>query len=268
MKDNSIKPDCWDKIAAFFRNFWHHLFGLAASVFGVVLSKPGAWGWAAVGLIGQFAHTVAREVRSGTLSTLRKRLAELEAQTSLTSETVPDFVKGYLVNLGDETLGFSEEVRPTRRLTLYCRGGDGKLYKVARYSRNPDWDKGRNFISADAGITAEAWRNHCAFENSLPDPVQDADAYVEAQVALGIARSDARALTMKARLYFAVRVQEKFASEPMAVLVFECTDPTAFSEDDLMQKLNTEKTEQYRTQIVQLVHRHFPDPAEAERLEY
>lgn len=274
------KPDWCDKVGAavgaILRDYWHHL--VAACVGGLLayLSKPGDWRLSVAGVVVAAGTSIVKDIKSGSYSKMRNQLAATKAerdaavaslreQTTVTTEMVRDFVRGYLANLGDEVLGFDDEQKPTRRLTLYSRGGDGRLHKVARHTGNPDWAKGRQDISADHGITATAWRDAWAFQSNLPDPATDPVGYVQSQVGLGMDEKDAQDLTMPARLYCAVRVQERFAKEPMAVLVFECTEPQAFTEDELKRKLTAEKREQYRTQIVKLVHEHFPDPAEAAR---
>lgn len=272
---DETKPDRFDKFAGLVRDYWVHGVGTAGLIVLTYAAKPAFALWAGIGIGFQSLFTVLHDRRSGSNTALRRENARLkreldDAQAALATapEMVRDFVKGFLVNLGDERLGFENDHPPARRLTLYSRTSDGRLAQVARYCRNPKWEQGRKFISADAGIAAEAWQNEIAFRTDLPDPDSDHGAYTTAQEELGLGKREAQNLSMKSRLYFAVRVQRKLDSDPLAVLIFESTDPNCFTEEQLQEVLNSETARRYRTEFVELVHRHFPDPGLAEGMNF
>lgn len=238
------------------------LLSLGALTFA---SDPKCTWLAGGGLLFAGLATFLQERRNGSYSELRRQAAAGADLPRVTAEVVGDFVKGYLVNLGDERLDFDEEPVPTRRLTLYSRASDTTLKQIARYTRQSSWSHGRDLIPM-AGIAAQAWNDGRAFASISHDPETAKVSYKNAQIALGLSADQADGLSMKPRLYYAVRVQEKFAEQPMAVLVFESTDPKAYEEAQLREILNDTKATQYRTQIVKLVHQHFPDLAEAESM--
>lgn len=106
------------------------------------------------------------------------------------------------------------------RISLYAHFGNG-FYRIGRYSSNPVFRRsGRKVYPDDEGCIGRAWTQGDFSLLGLPNFSTNDTQYVAQLVALNLNEETIRALSMKSRGYWAVRI-ERSATEQLGVLVVE-----------------------------------------------
>ena len=118
------------------------------------------------------------------------------------------------------------------RVSVYLHDGCTAFRMVARYSKNPEFNKtAREKYPDDEGCIAEAWRNGMSYVANLPDASKDLKAYQDTLLEkFRIPKKTSRSFNMQSRCYGATAFDGKSGNR-IAVLVIESTEPSAFTEE-------------------------------------
>lgn len=108
-----------------------------------------------------------------------------------------------------------------------------------RYSPNSELAKiKRRQFAVGEGCIGLAWATGVFFANDLPDPKADAKGYKDASAKYGLKKRQVNKLSMKARLYFGLRISDLSKVNNLAVLVVEASDPSRYTKEELVEKLS------------------------------
>lgn len=233
------------KVVDFIRDYWPPVCTLVFAVGAFTLQClqaaslfAGFWFWVAfIGLLGLgVVGGIVQVKRQKALSALEQELQNLKELRDEIPNHIRAVFDGYLTHLGAERLQFRAAVGDPDRITIYVYDRPGDCFTiVGRHARNFEFARCRNpSRPITEGCLAKAWENGHFFIGDLPDPKPDTATYIDRQFhACGMPKRRAQGLTMKARTYFAARIDGSHGEPPIGVLVLESTDANRFRKDEL-----------------------------------
>jgi hypothetical protein len=124
------------------------------------------------------------------------------------------------------------------RISVY-KVYEGKFVLIGRASDNPNLQKtGRSSYPIEEGFIGKDWAEGEYFIDNLPDPnLRNGDTYyAQVNSIIGIDREIVRNIKMKSRTYFVYRIKG-YENQPKAVLVIESINNSAFTKEDVINKL-------------------------------
>lgn len=202
------------------------------------------WAWIfGLSLAGTAVATILVTNRQQRVSGLEERVRDLEDQVDQKAED-------YYQRLENELRQFSTACSFTsnERVTVYKHAGDDFFVRLGRYSDGPAYKKpGRPAYPDDRGFLGRAWQTGAVFQNGLPDPVRESNAYWKAQKDSGVAKGVAKKFHMKSRTYAAIRMKYGKENETGCVLMIESTRVSIFDEEAIMTKLRGPDGERVRS---------------------
>ncbi|MCR4511113.1 hypothetical protein NUV66_17550 [Pseudomonas sp. 32.2.56] len=157
----------------------------------------------------------------------RRRYEKVKAK--LDNDPISAFEKIFKTHLED--LSTYASLPNTARVSLYRKELNNHFRCIARHSETPAYDRNPKRLYKMEGVLYKAWHQPNFVDNALPCPTQDATVYIDYQVnTLGLSRSTASQLTMKARSYHAT-VLRSASGGAQAILLYEDTKPGAFNSE-------------------------------------
>lgn len=175
----------------------------------------------------------------GEMEDLRAKCGRLESDNERWAAQVDKMVEGHLIQLAKNHLEFGERDCVDERVTLYVYDPNGYFVPKGRYSPNSELAKiKRRQFAVGEGCIGLAWATGVFFANDLPDPKADAKGYKDASAKYGLKKRQVNKLSMKARLYFGLRISDLSKVNNLAVLVVEASDPSRYTKEELVEKLS------------------------------
>lgn len=248
--------------STFLRAFWPHLLGLAggigiglpnladangALVLGPIHTDKIAAFWIGSGLL--FVSIAALAVRERDQREVGSKVIELQTDRARLVEGRRRLLRQQLIPLGRKLGFYSSE-----RLSLYLRQGP-HLLLVGRFSANPAFEERSSDDlpwPIDQGVLGFAWRERQWSPGELTDPLSSYENWVAEQVSrCAISEQVARSLRMKARTYAAIRIENRYGTDPLGVLIAESTrvrsaippgsyNPPDLDPDGIFRRVRTE----------------------------
>lgn len=224
------------------------------------------------------AGGIGQLVNARSLSKQEDRLRVAKDRLRVLDEELPNHIRavfdGYLTHLGAERLG--TVCGDPDRLTIYLYDHDSECFViVGRHARNYEFARCRTpSRKLTEGCLAKAWQSGVHYVPDLPDPDSNFEQYTTRQAeTCGMSRQAVRRLTMKARTYFAARIDGAPGEPPAGVVVFESKEADRLGEDALREVFlggaNGTGPGQvvFIGQMLKLFAPYIPKQSDAERLE-
>jgi type II secretory pathway pseudopilin PulG len=204
-------------------------------VMGIILLLVGAIG-ANVGNSRLKQQNNDLRLKAESLNSVQE---ELDSSKSRLFELQKDLVKTWLKGAANFlTLDTSS------RVTIYYED-DGSFYLLARYSRNPSYDKiHRQKFSLNQGVISRAWEHGTCIETGCPSNSSNGyQEYLQKKYNYDVDKINS--LNMKSCRYLAKAIVD--ADKHIGVIVFEGTE-TNFLDNDF-EKRADKYCEQYQSQL-------------------
>ena len=166
---------------------------------------------------------------------LEKENQELKKENQAFKESIPAITTSLVIGIFERL-----KLREDDRLTLYLFS-DNQFRPCSRHSRNPNYKKfRRTSYDTDRGVIGKVWSNGWCFDNAFPDP-KDKKQYAKyCKEKYNLSQKEVKELSMQARFYCGIRINDSLDRTPFAMLIIESMDFQRFSCDALKKALEQE----------------------------
>lgn len=192
------------------------------------VSRPQTW-LEYLGIVLFFNGTFLLSRESFRASQLRDENVQLGKLIKFLGADIQDKWRQMLIQVFDEL-----QLKNCCRISVY-RHEDESFTMLGRFSHDPIMQKtGRGYYPANQGCIGQAFRDGESFALEIPDSATN-EYYEMMQSEWGIDPAVAGAFQMKARSIAAFALADRETRKRSLVLVFESTEPKAFTKKHLRE---------------------------------
>jgi len=174
---------------------------------------------------------------TGILQTIQKHKEAIQRQRSNESLALamPPIIRNYVIGIY-ENMGLGTE----ERITLYLHN-ENYFLPCARFSRNSNF-KGikRPYYRNDRGVIEKVWSLGWYFDNKFPDPANGSGYYEYCRDTYKYCKKDVDSLSMKARFYCGIRIEDSLHRDSYAMIIIESMNPNYMTETEAKKQLTRE----------------------------